>query len=951
MRYVKICGVTLALLIIVSGFAFVTNTIATEEGNAKINSAQVNQETAPGQPATSNVPYTGLLRTVLYEDHTNSRCVPCVAVEAASVPVLDYYYNDSLVAPLYPHMWWPAGNDSIWLYSSADAFARNQYYGSFNGVPHIRNDGVKIRHHSSSAEVYYSYWNYALGQLSRFSITTIGNLTTETVSAMVEAHEVIEPNPNRMIRFGFWETDIDVIPRFGWKGQKFNTYHWAMWDMLPDAAGEPVFPAGANPGDKAWFNRTFFIDPGQGMIPENLGVTVFIQDDNTQRVVQAAVENFKPADPPPAHELATYGLECDGDPLHTYEGPHDYLKSGKTVQVNGTVCNYGDSVETNIQVDLLIEGVVEQTQYITSLDPGYGEMVTFDWTTPTVAGFYDVGVRCELIPGETNTTNNIHEKLCEVRLTPAITYDPAAFNFDVLEGDVGFDNLTMGNVGVAALDHDTYIGATADIVGDWDYGTLYISNFDCGNIYSVTTPTTLNEIKMYLRFTGSRQLYYLVYQSPTLTGTYNKIHETNITDTGTGERWYSSGPISVPLVAGTYYMVILKYVGTVEWGFQEIANDPVPIPVSFGMLETGTYQNYLGVPPEATVNIIRTNRAAIHQALITEDGSGDWLGVSPTAGTIPPATQDDIMLTADASSLAPGNYHTQMVVWNNDPDCWAVHIPVNMNVVQLTIWADATGPVGSGGPNINITYITGGSPMSASLWYSDDGGMSWTPAGIDSPADGIFPWILPGYGTYWWGAFAPGGDDDGGAGEMWPEAGPYVYAIPTFDIPLPNGAGWNFISFPIDISGDPVTLLDDSAGDGLTTWNHIRWFDVTDAVDPWKSFTTFRPVNDVFDLNNTMGVWIYIVNPGDGVLTVSGSDDGSTAIDLRVGWNMVGYPANVDSAYDVDALIADTGATEVMGFNPAMPYHIEPLAGGYILKRGEAYWVHVNADTSWVVDW
>ena len=110
----------------------------------------------------------------------------------------------------------------------------------------------------------------------------------------------------------------------------------------------------------------------------------------------------------PAHELAVYGLEANGDPLHTYEGPYNYEKAGKTIPINGTICNYGDNVENNIQVDLVIEGAVEDTKYITSLNPGYGEKVTFDWTTPTVAGFYDVGIQCESIGGETNTTNNIH---------------------------------------------------------------------------------------------------------------------------------------------------------------------------------------------------------------------------------------------------------------------------------------------------------------------------------------------------------------------------------------------------------------------------------------------------------------------------------------------------------------------------------------------------------------
>ena len=54
---------------------------------------------------------------------------------------------------------------------------------------------------------------------------------------------------------------------------------------------------------------------------------------------------------------------------------------------------------------------------------------------------------------------------------------------------------------------------------------------------------------------------------------------------------------------------------------------------------------------------------------------------------------------------------------------------------------------------------------------------------------------------------------------------------------------------------------------------------------------------------------------------------------------------------DVDALIADTGATSVEGFNAVAPYRLEVLAGNYILKKGEAYLVKVDSDTTWTVDW
>jgi hypothetical protein len=177
---------------------------------------------------------------------------------------------------------------------------------------------------------------------------------------------------------------------------------------------------------------------------------------------------------------------------------------------------------------------------------------------------------------------------------------------------------------------------------------------------------------------------------------------------------------------------------------------------------------------------------------------------------------------------------------------------------------------------------------------------------------------------------------------------------PVFNIPLPNGIGWNFISFPVVITGDPLILLDDSAGDGLTTWNNIQWYDISEPSRQWKSLATFKPpaANDVFDLNNTMGFWINIVNLGDGFLTVSGSDDAATTINLKAGWNMVGYPANDDSSYNVTQLLIDLPEiAQVMGFDSLAPYRISALTGDYLLTRGEGYWLYLTSDVDWIVDW
>ena len=128
-----------------------------------------------------------------------------------------------------------------------------------------------------------------------------------------------------------------------------------------------------------------------------------------------------------------------------------------------------------------------------------------------------------------------------------------------------------------------------------------------------------------------------------------------------------------------------------------------------------------------------------------------------------------------------------------------------------------------------------------------------------------------------------------------PSPGVLVYSLPTFDIPLPAGAGWNFISFPLDASGSAADVLDDLGGD--TTWDMVKWYNPLDPTDPWKTYNPSKPawLNDLASIDDAMGIWLHLTaNGGDMKLTtgLEGSYPGSaTNIDLYTGWNLVGYPS------------------------------------------------------------
>jgi len=157
--------------------------------------------------------------------------------------------------------------------------------------------------------------------------------------------------------------------------------------------------------------------------------------------------------------------------------------------------------------------------------------------------------------------------------------------------------------------------------------------------------------------------------------------------------------------------------------------------------------------------------------------------------------------------------------------------------------------------------------------------------------------------------------------------------------------GWNLISSPLDQSNDSLTLVLQSI---TGKWNVVKYYDTLDKTDPWKTYRPGSSLNDLANIDNTMGFWIYITQPNV-TLTVSGSEPTLTAITLYAGWNLVGYPSQTEML--VGNALWGTGADRVEVFDTGSPYIISEVGPTYMMKPGEGYWVHVPADTVWTVDW
>jgi hypothetical protein len=178
-------------------------------------------------------------------------------------------------------------------------------------------------------------------------------------------------------------------------------------------------------------------------------------------------------------------------------------------------------------------------------------------------------------------------------------------------------------------------------------------------------------------------------------------------------------------------------------------------------------------------------------------------------------------------------------------------------------------------------------------------------------------------------------------------------ALPPYTINLGgvSSGSWVFVSFPITVSGNVETILNDATlGDGLTTWDVAKWYNPQTPTDPWKTYRAGSTTNDLVTIDNTMGVWLHLTaNGGDSLLTIAQSGSYSATsvlINLYTGWNLVGYPS-ATTQMGIATLPAQADAAAI--FQLVSPYVMDMAPGAVQFTHGNAYWVHVTADCTWTV--
>jgi parallel beta-helix repeat protein len=161
--------------------------------------------------------------------------------------------------------------------------------------------------------------------------------------------------------------------------------------------------------------------------------------------------------------------------------------------------------------------------------------------------------------------------------------------------------------------------------------------------------------------------------------------------------------------------------------------------------------------------------------------------------------------------------------------------------------------------------------------------------------------------------------------------------------------GWNLISIPlIQENQDVETVLEMIEG----YYDATQWFNPTDSTDPWKHNKVDKPYgNDLFELNETMGFWIHIINPKDTVFLYNGTPPTSNqTITLHPGWNMVGYPSlkNYNRTDGLNNLTFGNEVDAIWSYNASSQKWIKMSESDYFeLRKG--YYIHAKTECEWEV--
>ena len=193
-------------------------------------------------------------------------------------------------------------------------------------------------------------------------------------------------------------------------------------------------------------------------VPENSNVFVvgvFFADVETSGIVDCAVSDVMSNwDWMPDSGYFTWILIRSEHELAVLLKTPQYLQPEETPLLNATVCNRGLSNETNVKIQLIINGTLVANQTLVELPNGTCYTLTHSWT-PTEEGIYNITAYAPPVSGENFTLNNVVTRMVSVHY-PLINPEPGQYANYVMNYYDSSGHL-IGQQGCLNLTYEYYI--------------------------------------------------------------------------------------------------------------------------------------------------------------------------------------------------------------------------------------------------------------------------------------------------------------------------------------------------------------------------------------------------------------------------------------------------------------------------------------------------------------
>ncbi len=296
--------------------------------------------------------YAQSQRLVLSEEGTNASCGPCAAQNPSFNALLDAN-TDNVISIKY--QWYFPGFDPMHEHNPTEANARLSYYG-INGVPTATIDGVipdvSPSYAGAPGAFTQSMFTEAAAVPASFDIEADFTVSYSEISVNTTATCTQAASGDLRMRIVVIEKEVLFDEAPGSNGE--TEFYNVMKKFLPNVSGLSM-ASSYGVGDE--FTASESWDLANIYNVEELAVVVFIQDDNTKEVLQAAYAET-------GEFVAETEYDAAGIEINNTSGEN----CAATFSPSVTIRNWGSETLTSLDIEYSIAGESNTIEWTGSLE-------------------------------------------------------------------------------------------------------------------------------------------------------------------------------------------------------------------------------------------------------------------------------------------------------------------------------------------------------------------------------------------------------------------------------------------------------------------------------------------------------------------------------------------------------------------------------------------------------